>query len=312
MKNWVLPSVASISLLAGCGQQAAPVPGAPTQLQSLQRSGRRFAVQRQVYVSDDGTNRVTVYPANVNHPKAVLTITEGVSSPQGAAVDSSGVLYIANGYGGSNNLTEYEPGATQPFQTITTGISAPTSVAVDSQGTLYVANRSFPMKLAWISEYAKGSSVPTTTIDFPKGNLATIRGIAVDASLNVYANFGSNSSTRHVFKFPPGSTHGVDLGLEGLGTLADGLAVDAAGKLYVGLPSGIGVFRRGSTKATRMISAGISSPGLFSVDAAGALYVPNQGTRTGDVLEFPAGGKHAQSTITGFEAPAGSATFPSS
>ena len=52
--------------------------------------------------------------------------------------------------------------------------------------------------------------------------------------------------------------------------------------------SGVAVFPPGSTKATRMISAGISSPGLFSVDAAGALYVPNQGTRNGDVLEFAA------------------------
>jgi hypothetical protein len=312
MQSYVLSYIASVLVLAGCGTQSAPVPGSPEQLQSLQRSGGHFAVQRQVYVSDDGTNRVTAYPANVNHPKAVLTITDGVSSPQGVAVDSSGVLYVANGYGGSNNLTEYEPDATQPFQTITTGISAPTSVAVDSQATLYVANRSFPMQLAWVSEYAKGSSAPTKTIDFPKGNLATIRGIAVDASLNLYANFGSNSSARKVFKFPAGSTHGVDLGLEGLGTLADGLAVDAGGNLYVGLPSGIAVFPPGSTKATRMISAGISSPGLFSVDPAGALYVPNQGTRNGDVLEFAAGDKHAQSTIRGFESPAGAAISPSS
>jgi DNA-binding beta-propeller fold protein YncE len=286
--------------------------GAPAQSQSLRsRSGRGLAVQRQVYVSDEGTNRVTIYPANVNHPKPVLTITDGVSSPQGVAVDSSGILYVVNGYGGSNDLTEYEPGATQPFRTITTGISSPTSVAVDSQGTLYVANRSFPMQLAWVSEYAKGSGAPMVTIDFPKGNLATIKGIAVDASLNLYANFGSNLSTRHVFKFAAGSTHGVDLGLEGLGTLADGLAVDGGGNLYVGLPSAIAVFPPGSTKAARKISAGISSPGFFSVDAAGALYVPRQDTRNEEVLEFAAGDNHAQSVIRGFESPVGSAIFPS-
>ena len=71
-----------------------------------------------------------------NHPRR--TITNGVTSPCGLAVDSNGTLYVANEF--QDNVVEYRSGKADPFQTITEAMDRPGAVTVDKKGGLYVSN----------------------------------------------------------------------------------------------------------------------------------------------------------------------------
>ena len=87
-----------------------------------------------IYIAEAGTNTVTVYdPAG----GLVNTITAGLNSPSGIAVDTAGDIYVANE--GNNTVTTYDTNGTT--LTIPTG-NQPTGVAVDASGKIYVANSS--------------------------------------------------------------------------------------------------------------------------------------------------------------------------
>ncbi len=64
---------------------------------------------------------VVVYAPGSKSPSR--TITNGITSPDGLAVDSNGTLYVANLY--QNNVVEYRSGQSDPFQTITKAMDHP-------------------------------------------------------------------------------------------------------------------------------------------------------------------------------------------
>jgi len=82
------------------------------------------------------------------------TITNGITSPRGLAVDSNGTLYVANLY--QSNVEEYRPGSGDPFQTITQAMDRPEGLTVDKKGTLYVSN----IVNSTVVEFAPGSLKP--------------------------------------------------------------------------------------------------------------------------------------------------------
>ncbi len=82
------------------------------------------------------------------------TITNGVTSPCGLAVDANGTLYVANEF--QDNVAEYRSGRSDPFQTITQGIKRPGGVTVDKKGTLYISN----IGSNTVAEFAPGSLMP--------------------------------------------------------------------------------------------------------------------------------------------------------
>ena len=269
---------------------------------------------RLLYVADsvnDSSSTIRVYPADQTNPKPLLTISEGIHLPQGLAVDSLGTLYVANT--SANNVTEYLQGATGPFKTISTGLQDPAGVVVDANGTIYVGNRNLSAHEAFIQEYAHGSRSPTATIVFPKEDLPQIGGIAVDKALNLYVEFSFNNGPSTVTKFAPGSTHGNNLALNGLGQHAGAIGVDASGNLYVAVSSGaIAVFAPHAANATRLIASGLVAPSFFTVDPSGALFVPNQNFSgfASDVLEFAPNARSAEFRIGGFNYPTGTAISP--
>ncbi|MGH7813909.1 MAG: hypothetical protein ACREQI_07910 [Candidatus Binataceae bacterium] len=129
----------------------------------------------------------------------------GMNDPDGVAVDSSGNLYVANcgppcsnSGSGTGSVTVYAPGSTGdalPIATIAganTGIEAALAIAADSAGNLYVGNcgaecaGSGAPSVTVYAPGANGNVSPIATISGANTNLGIPRGVAVDASGNIY------------------------------------------------------------------------------------------------------------------------------
>jgi hypothetical protein len=78
-----------------------------------------------------------------------------ITSPVAIAIDSNGVLYVANVT--EANVEEYQPGGYHPFKTITQGLITPGAVTVNKKGWLYVAN----FEQDNVLEYQPGSITPS-------------------------------------------------------------------------------------------------------------------------------------------------------
>ena len=79
--------------------------------------------------------------------KPHTTITEGLTYPDGIALDQTGNMYVGNlvPYGKSgyeSNVQVFAPGSKSPSRTITDDVTWPVGLAVDAHDTLYVTNGS--------------------------------------------------------------------------------------------------------------------------------------------------------------------------
>ena len=90
-----------------------------------------------LYVADNcGGNDVELFPKGSTTMSS--SITKGISSPVGLAMDHKDTLFVAN-YPAA--ITEYERGKTSPSKTITGGgMSKPFGLALDSRENLYIAD----------------------------------------------------------------------------------------------------------------------------------------------------------------------------
>jgi hypothetical protein len=83
----------------------------------------------KIYVVDDeGKAGSRVLTFDATGKPTTPTITVGLNSPDGVAVDAAGRIYVANG--GSNTITTYNPNGTQTALTITTGLDGPGKMAL--------------------------------------------------------------------------------------------------------------------------------------------------------------------------------------
>ena len=190
---------------------------------TLDKSGR-------IYVANEDANgiaglppSITVYAANpsatdtLGNPSPTLnetplaTITgnrTGLAEPTGVALDAAGRIYVSNAVGGAGNgsITVYaaNPSGTLNEAPIATiygiyiGLNSPAGVALDASGKIDVANNAL----------AGSGGVPSITVYAANPN-----GTLVEAPLATIA--------------------GSATGLSG----ADGLALDASGKIYVAVPN---------------------------------------------------------------------------
>jgi len=219
--------------------------------------------QHLVYVAYAGdTSFVNIYAAAGQSQKAVGTITNGISGPQGLAVDAGGKLYVANN--GNNTVTVYPPGQINPSATYTNAVASPAGLTVGTDGTLYVANiAGAPDGSGSVSVYPPGHMNPSETLTL-SGWFAL--GTAVDSANNLYVLwFELSTFSIRVYKYAPGSTKGTDLRLEvPTGVLpALQLAFDGAGNLVLSFELGTGQLRElvvsfspGSRKPSRVINLG--------------------------------------------------------
>lgn len=235
------------------------------------------------------------------------TTATGLSGPYGAALDSSGGLYIAE-YLGANRVLYYPSGSTTAtrvygqlgsFTSATAdngGLSAdsldnPTDVASDGSGGLYIADNNNHRVLYYASGsttatrvYGQGGSFTSQTQNTggrSADSLSSPTGVAVDPAGGLYI---AESNNHRVLYYPAGSTTATRVYGQG-------------GSFTTATPN------LGGVSATSLFS-----PQKLTVDSAGGLYVADQANHR--VLYFPAGQTTAtrvygQTDFTGNTANAG-------
>ena len=172
-----------------------------------------------VYVADQGNNcirkiasgQVTTFAgagfAGRGWTDSIGTLAR-FDRPYGVAVDTSGIVYVADTYNGRiRKIT-----SNRAVSTLATGFTTPTAVAVDAAGNVYVAEPSnnYIKKItsgvvtifagSWGTGFSDGVAT-NATFSYPKG-------VAVNALGNVYVTDNNNHSIRVITPPPITTTRG--------------------------------------------------------------------------------------------------------
>ncbi len=304
IKKLVYVSVAWLVMLAGCAGRTssfAPTAGMQNSPKTL-RMGSDLApdiIGPKVYVSDLIDSIIYAYPmSNLAQPYKI--ITNGISNPQGLAVDSLKQLYVTN-QGPANDVTVYPPGKSKPSITYSSQyFSGPNAVAIGKDGTVYVSN----FFNGTVVEFPPGQQAPSLTITLPNGGLnqpAGPQGLALDASNNLYVAYNGYFSGGFVEKYPPGSANGTDTGISLINV--GGISVDKSGDIVL-VDRGnnvVDVFLPGSTTPSQTIS-GFQAPNqLAFLGSFKQLVVTDEGAHQIDVFSYPAGTLLSQSPFLSYQ-----------
>lgn len=299
---------------AGAHGNAAPIHTLTGDLTNAINNPEAVAVDSSgnIYVANAGSlielgvDSVTVYGPGANgYPTPIRTITgplTQLSSPIGLVVDSSGNVYVLNGFIGTTSITVYAPGATgnvAPIRTIAgsltgLGSSVPGSpMALDGSGNLYVLNLSSSIYGRSVLTFAAGANgnvapiraITDTTSTTINGNRST--ALAVDFAGNVYAgsNNGLFSLPNVVMVFAAGSTGDAAPMKTITSTSLDdveAMGVDSSGNIYALVdlspsqaPDAVLIFApsaSGTSTPIRTVTAayyGVFQGSTMAVDSAG-------------------------------------------
>ena len=226
------------------------------------------------------------------------------SSPRGIAIDSSGLIYIADTNNGRIRKVTQE-GVVSTFAGSGGAFRDPWGLAVDSSGNVYVGDQG-NNRIRMITPDAVVTTIAgsgTTTFTDGTGTSATFnqpRGVAVDSAGNLYVADYNNHRIR---KIAPGAIvttiggNGTGTFLDGIGTNSSfrnpsGITVDVSGNVYVAdynnhrirkiTPTGVVSSPYGSSQvgysdsASRAI-ARFNDPYGLTTDSSGNIYVADSG-----------------------------------
>jgi DNA-binding beta-propeller fold protein YncE len=255
-------SVNSFASVAGNGTPSLSGNGGPAaQAQlgnpyavALDSSGNLFIAdnQNEVIRKVDPTGTITTIAGNGaagNSGDGGPALAARLNDPRGVAVAANGDVYISDTGNSSVRMVDHRTGL---ISTILTGLSFPRAVAVDAAGSLYIADTGNNQVLVVrFTAAGAGHVAGTGTAGYSgDGGLAVAatlnhpRGLAVDASSNVYIADTGNNRVRRVDHVTGNITTVAGNGTAGLagdGRAANaaelnfpfGLALDAAGYLYI-------------------------------------------------------------------------------
>jgi hypothetical protein len=231
-----------------------------------------------LYVSNGVPNgAISEFPPGAQGDVAPSVTISGAATGMylawGLALDAKSTLYVANF--SANSVTEYTQGASgnvAPLVTIkggATGFSEPECAALDASGTLYIANFAGVNVLEFQSG-ANGNATPAVSI--AGSNLKPPHCVATDGSGALYVSDEAPS----IKKFAPGASGNappvatITGSLTELATLDYGLALDAAGNIFVGQQSGT---ESGVLEYAAGANGNVAPIASFSTGDVYALYV---------------------------------------
>jgi len=238
---------------------------------------------------------------------STLTLASGLSAtPTKIAVDQTGNIYYLNGSSAIQELAVASAGSPATYSPSTIsytpsnlGAANPVAIAVDPIGNLLVADEQssagtiYKLSLSALNansqtncSYPTGQSLLPSLCQstvFTVGAFGSISELTVDSAGNVYV---ADTAANAVYKLTPevdenssDSTYKQFVYLESKpvpNIVADGLAVDAAGDLYVQTASSTeGVVEyplSGPTGTGVTVLSGVSAPAGIAVDGQGNLY----------------------------------------
>jgi sugar lactone lactonase YvrE len=291
--------------LGGCsasGSSGAPGAYTPPSGPSAIRHGwisRAAKKEKLLYVSDLTESFILIYQQGDTGAGPIGEIVNGISSPEGLAVDKSGTLYVANI--GNNTVTEYPAGATSPSVTLSTDISNPLDVSVDSNDNVYVTESS----AGEILEFEPGSSSPNETVSLARADVATN-----SKNDDVYVTHNV-SSEGHVVRCKPLSSSCKNLGIT-VG-FAQGIAIDSQGNLLVGDVYGgvIDIYHPKQTSPFRTISTYEEQPAKLALDSSDStLYMADPANFAVRLFDYATGNQESYFTFGSYDELVGVALYP--
>lgn len=221
----------------------------------LARRGGTFspvAGKAYVFIADQSSNEIDIFPLMGRIQPQVGTITAGIDAPYGLWFDRlAQELYVGNQ--SNNTVTVYSQAS--PTRTYSQALNRPLYPIVDRHGEVYVGNAND----GTVVEYLAGSTHVHQILQTP-GTEAD--GMALDRHENLYVAYRGSDGQGSIEKFAPGSTHGKIIGM----ALDEpqGVIVDPSGNVVAaetGPTNRIDVFPPGSKTA----SLEIPMPGSESV-----------------------------------------------
>lgn len=342
-----------VSTFAGSGVQGS-ADGTGTAASFNSPAGIALDGSGNVYIADYNNHKirkitpsgvVSTFAGNGTMSNAEGTGTAaGFSFPAGVAVDGSGNIYVADH--NNHKIRKITParvvstltgngtqGTTDGNKTIAT-FSYPDHLAADAAGNVYVANLNKIRKVtpAGVVSTVAGTGAPG---DVDGTGIAAsfihVRGVAIDASGNLYVADSGNNKIRKITPAGLVSTlagSGLEGSIDGTGSAANfyapsGVAVDGAGNVYVAdrlnhkirkiTPGGVvstfaGSGVQGSADGTGT-AASFAGPWGIAVDASGNVYIADSGsnkirkiTPAGVVTTFAGSGTAGNTDGTGMTA----------
>jgi hypothetical protein len=251
-----------------------------------------------LFVADESSG-VLIYDPRVVNSSPIGSITTGVNTPAGLAVDRSETLYVANQ--GNNTVTVYPDGQSSPTLTISSGLSGPYGIAVDSMGNVFVSN----LNTNTITAYAAGSTSPYETINFYTYGQAV--GMAVDASDNLWVACDTSNA---VFEILAGTTTVQNAGLSNLNGPI-GVSFGRKDQMFVSNFAGsdVNIYTYGTTSPSGTITTGIEKygPTLNGFSRPDKFFQTNQ---SDDVVGYTMHQTTPHTTLSGSGVPLGIASAP--